>query len=224
MEQLLFGLLELILLNIVLSGDNAVVIAMACRNLPQHQQKKAIFWGSVGAILLRVVLTFVAVWLLKIPFVQLLGGILLIYIAIKLLKGENESEHLKTGSTMSAAIKTIIIADLVMSLDNVLALAGAAMGNYLLIALGLAISVPLIIWGSQLLMTLMNRFPVIIWAGAALLGFTAGEMIDEDQAIHGFLETFIPLYHLVIPIGLAVFVLVVGKWLNKRREAVTPLS
>jgi YjbE family integral membrane protein len=217
-SELLVGLLKLILINIVLSGDNAVVIALACRNLPAHQQKKAVFWGSFGAIGLRVVLTFVAVWLLKIPFVQVAGGLLLVYIAIKLLKGEGEEEHLKSGATFSEAIKTIIIADLVMSLDNVLAVAGVAGGNYILIAIGLAISIPLIIWGSQLLMKLMNRFPIIVWAGAALLGYTAGEMVVQDKAAHHFFETTFPAGHYVIPIGLTVLVVVAGLLLGKKKK------
>lgn len=224
MEELYVGLLKIILINIVLSGDNAVVIALACRNLPAEQQKKAVFWGSFGAIALRIVLTFVAVWMLKIPFVQVVGGLLLIYIAIKLLKGEGADEHLKSGSTMTEAIKTIIIADLVMSLDNVLAVAGAAGGNLLLIGIGLAISIPLIIFGSQLLMRLMNRFPIIVWAGAALLGYTAGEMILADKAIHHFFETSFSAGHYIIPIGLALLVVAAGKLMSKRMKSVAEMK
>lgn len=204
-------LLEILLINIVLSGDNAVVIAMACRNLPVEQQKKAIFWGSFGAIALRLVLTFVAVWLLKIPFVQAVGSVLLLYIAVKLLKNDGEEENIKSSSNLREAIKTIVIADLVMSLDNVLAVAGAAEGNLLLIGIGLAISIPLIIWASQMLMKLMNRFPIIVVLGAALLGYTAGEMILSDQAIGHFVEDFFPIGEYVIPIALAILVVVIGK-------------
>jgi YjbE family integral membrane protein len=220
MEALLLGLLKIILINIVLSGDNAVVIALACRNLPSEQQKKAVFYGSFGAIGLRVILTFLAVWLLQIPFVQVAGGLLLVYIAIKLLKGEGE-DSVHSGATMGEAIKTIIIADLVMSLDNVLAVAGAAEGNLLLIGLGLAISIPLIIWGSQLLMSLMNRFPIIVWLGAGLLGYTAGEMVISDKAAVHFFETLIPAAHYIIPIGLAVIVIVVGRLLAKKEKETT---
>lgn len=219
MEELLLGLLKIILINIVLSGDNAVVIALACRNLPAQQQKKAVFYGSFGAIGLRVILTFAAVWLLQIPFVQVVGGLLLLYIAIKLLKGDGE-EHVQSGSTMSEAIKTIIIADLVMSLDNVLAVAGAAGGNLLLIGIGLAISIPLIIWGSQLLMTLMNRFPIIVWLGAGLLGYTAGEMVISDKAAGHFLETVVPAAHYILTFGLAVLVIVVGKLLSRKAKEI----
>ncbi|MFD0681982.1 MULTISPECIES: TerC family protein [unclassified Paenibacillus] len=219
MDALLVGLLKIILINIVLSGDNAVVIALACRNLPSNQQKKAIFYGSFGAIGLRVILTFLAVWLLQIPFVQVAGGLLLVYIAIKLLKGDGE-ESIHSGTTMSEAIKTIIIADLVMSLDNVLAVAGAAEGNLLLIGLGLAISIPLIIWGSQLLMSLMNRFPIIVWLGAGLLGYTAGEMVISDKAAGHFFETFIPAVHYIIPIGLAALVIVLGRLLSRKAKEI----
>jgi len=218
-----FVLLELILINVVLSGDNAVVIALASRNLPAEQQKKAVFWGSIGAIGLRVVLTFVAVWLLRIPFVQAFGGILLLFIAVKLLKQEEEEERIESSSKLSGAVKTIIVADLVMSLDNVLAMAGAAGGNFLLIVIGLAISIPLIIWASRLLMLLMTRFPVIVILGAALLGYTAGEMILGDKGVSAFIESTLPWTEHLLPVVLAVAVVAVGYLLNrthsKRTEA-----
>ncbi|MGF9914096.1 TerC family protein [Paenibacillus ehimensis] len=216
--DLLVGLLKLILINIVLSGDNAVVIALACRNLPADQQKKAVFWGSCGAILLRILLTFAAVWLLQVPFVQVAGALLLLYIAVSLLKGEDHTEALKASSKIGEAIRTIIVADLVMSLDNVLAVAGAAGGNLLLIVAGLAISIPLIVWGSQLLMRLMNRFPVIVLLGAALLGYTAGEMALSDKAVGHWIEASFPAGHYMLPIGLAVMVVVVGKLAGRRLE------
>lgn len=205
------GLFEIILINIVLSGDNAVVIALACRNLDEKYQKKAVFLGSFGAIALRVGLTFVAVYLLQIPYLNLIGGILLLWIAIKLLKGEEE-EDIEGSSNLMGAIKTIIIADLVMSLDNVVAVAGAANGNMVLILIGLAISIPLIIWGSQILMVIMDKFPIIIILGAGLLGYTAGEMILSDRAIHHFFEDLNQSFHIIIPLLLAVFVVVVGKF------------
>jgi YjbE family integral membrane protein len=216
-DDLLIGLIKLSLINIVLSGDNAIVIALACRNLPPDQQKKAIWWGSIGAIALRLILTFLAVWLLRIPFVQILGGVLLIVIAIKLLKNDAGDEQLKSSSKLGEAIKTIIVADLIMSLDNVLAVAAAAKGDFLLIGLGLAISIPLIMWGSQLLMRLMERFPIIVLAGAGLLGYTAGEMILSDKAIGHFIEATFQAGHYIIPIGLAVLVIGVGKALSKRK-------
>jgi len=216
MDEFFVGLIKIILINIVLSGDNAVVIALASRNLPIEQQKKAILWGSGGAIGLRVILTFMAVWLLKIPYLQVVGGLLLIWIAIKLLKGEEGEESLKSGANLKEAIKTIIFADLIMSLDNVVAVAGAANGSILLIAIGLALSIPLIIWGSQLLMKLMNRFPIIILGGAGLLGYTAGEMALGDKGLGQFLHEVFPGAGVIIPIATTVLVIVVGKWQAKK--------
>jgi YjbE family integral membrane protein len=203
-------LLEIILINIVLSGDNAVVIALACRNLDAKYQKKAVFLGSFGAIALRIVLTFLAVYLLTIPYLNFVGGILLLWIAIKLLKGEDE-EDIKASSNLMGAIRTIIFADLIMSLDNVVAVAGAAHGNMVLIILGLAISIPLIIWGSQLLMTIMDKFPIIVILGAGLLGYTAGEMILNDKAVGHFFDQLHSSIHIVFPLLLAAAVIILGK-------------
>lgn len=214
--EFITGLLKLILINVLLSGDNAVVIALACRNLPPEQQKKATMWGGVGAVVLRIGLTFVAVWILNIPYVQVIGGLLLLFIAVKLLIDDGGKDTLKPGVGLAGAIKTIIIADLVMSLDNVLAVAGAAQGNILLIVVGLAISIPLIIWGSQLLMKVMERFPIIVWAGAALLGYTAGEMMESDKGIGHFFEIPVPGGHYIIPIVLAVLVVTVGKLISRK--------
>ncbi|HYK72899.1 MAG TPA: TerC family protein [Pseudoneobacillus sp.] len=216
-NEFLLGLLEIILINIVLSGDNAVVIALACRNLDAKYQKKAVFLGSFGAIALRVALTFVAVYLLQIPFLNFIGGLLLLWIAIKLLKGEDE-ENVEASSNLMGAIKTIIFADLIMSLDNVVAVAGAANGNMLLILIGLAISIPLIIWGSQLLMAIMGKFPIIVILGAGLLGYTAGEMIMSDKAIGHFFEELSPTLHTILPIILAIFVIVVGKFTGNSKR------
>ncbi|MDN4071705.1 MULTISPECIES: TerC family protein [Fictibacillus] len=219
MDNLLVNLLEILLINIVLSGDNAVVIALACRNLEERHRNKAIFFGTFGAVFLRVVLTFVAVYLLKIPFLNFVGGLLLLWIAISLLKGE-EDENIEANSSLSGAIKTIIVADLVMSLDNIVAVAGAANGNIVLIILGLIISIPLIIWGSQLLMKIMAKFPIIIIIGAALLGYTAGEMMLKDKAVGHYLEAFHFNLHLALPIALAILVVVVGKFSGRRAKSV----
>jgi YjbE family integral membrane protein len=218
------GLIKIVLINIVLSGDNAVVIALACRNLSGKQQKMAVFWGGFGAIGLRVILTFIAVWLLEIPFLQVLGGVLLLWIAVKLLKGEEDEEKLKGGTSMFGAIKTIIVADLIMSLDNVVAIAGAAEGNLLLIVIGLAISIPLIIWGSQFLMKLMIRFPLIIWFGAGLLGYTAGEMTLADKAVGQFIESVFPVGHIIIPIATTLLVIVLGKIGSKSKQKLQEAS
>ncbi|MFD2611231.1 TerC family protein [Paenibacillus gansuensis] len=209
-EGFLLGLLQVLFINLVLSGDNAVVIALACRNLEPVQQRKAVFWGSFGAIVLRIVLTVAAVWILRVPFVQAAGGILLIFLALQLIKGDDGHDKLKSGTNIGEAIRTIIIADLVMSLDNVVAVAGAAGGNLLLIVAGLAISIPLIIWGSQLLMSLMNRFPIIVYIGAGLLGYTAGEMIVTDKAIQPILEPLVPGIEHIAPVLLAVIVILLG--------------
>ncbi|WP_375346488.1 TerC family protein [Priestia megaterium] len=216
-QSFILNLLEILLINIVLSGDNAVVIALACRNLADEHRNKAVVFGTLGAVVLRVGLTFVAVYLLTIPFLNFIGGLLLLWIAISLLKGEDDGD-IKANSTLAGAIKTIIIADLVMSLDNVVAVAGAANGNILLIILGLVISIPLIIWGSQLLMKIMEKFPIIIIAGAALLGYTAGEMIFKDKAVGQVLEGLNPHLHTIIPILLAILVVVVGKLSGRSKK------
>ncbi len=175
---------SILLANIVLSGDNAVVIAMAARTLAPHQRSKAIFWGSAAAIIMRIALTIVAIQLLTLPYLKIIGAVLLVYIGVDLLKGEDEGEdHGKEINGMAAAIRTILIADLVMSLDNVLAVAAAAKGNVPLLVMGLLVSIPLIIFGATLLTKVMERFPIIITIGAALLGFLAGEMLLTDPAI-----------------------------------------
>src|SRR6476619_1469226 len=175
---------SIILANIVLSGDNAVVIALAARALPPQQQKKAIFWGSGAAIVMRIVLTIIAVEMLRWPWLKILGGLLLLYIGVTLLAEEEDGDggEAREGGLL-AAIRTILVADLVMSLDNVLAVAAAAKGNTPLLVIGLAISIPLIIFGSTLLLKVMERFPIIITAGAALLGWLAGEMVLTDPGL-----------------------------------------
>jgi len=182
------ALLQIMLVNIVLSGDNAVVIALAARNLPPQHQKQAILWGSGGAIVLRVLLTIIAVQLLQIPYLQALGGLLLVWIAVQLLveKDEEDGEHHAHGNLMGA-VKTILIADVVMSLDNTLAIAGVAKGNWTLLIVGLALSIPLIVVGSTVIMKMMDRFPIVVYIGAALIAWTAGEMIDSDKAIEPLL-------------------------------------
>ncbi|GAA4335042.1 TerC family protein [Variovorax defluvii] len=210
------ALSQIILINIVLSGDNAVVIAMASRALPPAQQKKAIIFGSVGAIVLRVILTFFAVYLLTLPYLKLVGAALLFWIGIGLLKGEEEEGELEGHSGLAAAIKTIVLADLVMSLDNVVGVAAAAKGNVPLLVFGLVISIPLIIFGSTLILKLMDRFPIIIVLGAALLGWVAGEMAVSDPAIAGFMANHHALHTVVPAIGAAA-VVAVGKWLSSRR-------
>jgi len=190
-QEFFTGLLTICVVNLVLSGDNAVVIALASRNLPPKQRKTAIVWGSIFAIALRVGLTIVAVILLSIPFLRTAGGALLIYIGIKLLTDEESDEDsMKASSNIWAAIRTIVVADLIMSLDNVLAVAAASKGHILLLILGLAISVPIIIVGSQLLVWVMKKFPVFVYIGAALIAYTAGGMINGDRKVAPFLYDF----------------------------------
>ncbi|MDB6002779.1 MAG: hypothetical protein JWP52_4478 [Rhizobacter sp.] len=210
--------------NILLSGDNAVVIAMAARSLPHDQQKKAIVWGSAAAILMRVVLTIAAVRLLQLPYLKLAGGLALLYIGVELLTASEDEGSVTAHGTMAAAIRTILVADLVMSVDNVLAVAGAAdrappEARLVLLIIGLGLSIPLIIAGSTLLMKIMEKFPIIITLGAALLGYLAAEMFVTDPSTHVWFEENFPQAELVLGVVCAVGVVVVGHWLHKRHEA-----
>ena len=209
--------------NILLSGDNAVVIAMAARSLPPDQQKKAILWGSAAAIIMRVVLTVVAVQLLAVPYLKLIGGVLLLWIGVQLLVDSDEGGDIKSHGTIGAAIRTILIADLVMSVDNVLAVAGAAnrapeQYRLILLIVGLAMSIPLIIAGSTLLMKIMDRFPVIITLGAALLGWLAGEMFVSDKVSEAWFHANIPQADFLVGGACAVLVVVVGLSLARRQH------
>ena len=181
------GLLKIIGVNLILSGDNAVVIALAARSLPPKQQTAAVLWGSGAAVVMRIILTIFAVALLTLPWLKLVGCLLLFWIGVKLLIPEEGSEDINASDNLIAAIKTILIADLVMSIDNVIAVAAAAQGSLTLLILGLAISIPLVIFGSTLLLHLMERWPVIITIGGGLLGFVAGEMLVTDPALKGWL-------------------------------------
>ncbi len=212
---------SIIWVNILLSGDNAVVIALAARALPPHQQKKAIFFGSAAAIVMRIVLTLLAVEMLKWPWLKIVGGVLLVYIGVSLLleeADEDEGGGEATNTGLLTAIRTILVADLVMSLDNVLAVAAAAKGDTVLLVLGLGISIPLIIFGSTLLLKVMERFPIIITAGAALLGWLAGEMILTDPAV---VARFGELPHSTVYIGAAIgaaLVVGMGLFIKKRQQ------
>jgi len=204
---------QIIMINILLSGDNAVVIALASRSLPPAQQKKAILFGSFGAIILRIILTFFAVALLTLPFLKLIGGLLLIWIGVKMLVPEDNEGELEGHSNLASAIRTIIVADFVMSLDNVLGVAAAAKGNTALLIIGLAISIPLIIYGSTMVLKLMERFPAIVTAGAGLLGWVAGEMMVSDPAIGSwviFSEQTMHALHAATPAICAALVVALG--------------
>ena len=213
------GLLKIIWINIILSGDNAVVIALAARSLPEHQQKKAIMFGSGAAVVLRIALTVVAAKLLELSYLQIIGGLLLLWIGTQLLGGEDEEEGEggeKAG--LWVAVRTILIADLVMSLDNVIAVAAAAKGSMVLLILGLAISIPLVIFGSKLMIKLMDRFPVIVTLGAALIGWVGGETIVSDVALQSIVEAN-HWMHTAFPVLGAALVLGIGKLTSGKKEA-----
>ena len=210
--ELLAALGSIMLINLILSGDNAVVIALASRNLPHEQRKKAVFWGSMGAVVLRIVLTLAAAYLLQIPYLQFAGGLALIWIAVKLIADDKGDVKCHEAACLSEAIKVILFADVIMSLDNVLAIAGVANGNWMLLGLGLAMSIPLVVFGSQLILNLMDRFPIIIYAGAAILGWTAAKMVIADSAIGSMLAA----YALPIEVVLTVGVVAMGYWLKMR--------
>lgn len=209
---------KIIMIDLLLSGDNAVVIALACRNLPLHQRRKGILFGVGGAIGLRIVLTFFAVSLLALPYLKLVGAVLLLWIGIKLIlpEEEHDASSIKADTRLFGAIKTIIIADFVMSLDNVLGVAAAAKGNVSLLVFGLLISIPMIAWSSQLVLKLIDRFPFIIYAGGALLGYVAGEMLVSEALFATMVEARHYL-HWLIPAFCALLVLVIGKWLALRK-------
>ena len=211
----------IVVANILLSGDNAVVIAMAARSLPEAQRRRAVIWGSGAAIFLRVVLTIAAVQLLQLPFLKIIGGALLLWIGVQLLVDSGDEGEVKSHGTLGAAIRTILIADLVMSLDNVIAVAGAAdrapeQYRLTLVIIGLAMSIPLIIAGSTLLMKVMERFPIIITLGAALLGFLAGEMFVTDPADSAWFHSHVPEAEWIAGIACALLVVAAGRWLQRR--------
>src|SRR3954447_9968861 len=221
-------LLEILGGNIILSGDNAVVIALAARSLPARQQKQAVLWGAGAAVVLRILLTIFAAALLSLPWLKLMGSLLLFWIGVKLLIPEDGEDNIQASEHLMTAIKTILIADLVMSLDNVIAVAAAAGGSYVLLILGLAISIPLVVFGATLLIKLMERFPVIITLGAGLIGWVAGEMLVADRALAGLLTSlgvtyrddrpYVAGYSLELIAAAAGFILVIalGKWLARR--------
>jgi YjbE family integral membrane protein len=214
------GLLAIIWVNIILSGDNAVVIALAARSLPVRQQKLAVMWGAGAAVVLRIILTIVAVELLRLPWLRLIGGGLLFWIAVKLLVPEDGGDDgVESSDNLWAAVKTILIADLVMSLDNVIAVAAVAKDSFVLLILGLAISIPLVIFGATMLMKLMGRWPIIVSIGAALIGYVAGEMLVTDPVVKDWVDANAAWLHWAAPAAGAVIVVAVGRWLAARAEA-----
>ena len=211
------AVLQIILIDILLGGDNAVVIALACRKLPDEQRKKGIFWGVAGAIGLRIVLIFFALQLLAIPWLKIVGALLLFWIGVKLLMPEEDAHgEVAAATNLAGAIKTIIVADAVMSLDNVIAVAGAANGSMLLVTFGILVSIPIVVWGSQLVLKLMDRYPIVITAGGALLGWIGGGMMVSDPALPAGLFDGIPYPKQLMSAAGALLVIVIGKWLAAR--------
>jgi YjbE family integral membrane protein len=201
---------EILMINLVLSGDNAMVIAMASKNLPEKHRRTAVWWGAAGAVALRCILTFAAVLLLKIPYIEAGGGILLLWIAFKLLLEEEEEVRVEEGSTVWKSVRTILLADFVMSLDNVLAIAGLAKGDLALIVIGIALSIPIVVWGSGIIVGWLHRFPILVFIGAYILAYTAGEMLLQDAKFGAVISFMLPSLHSMLPLLLGILVVLSG--------------
>jgi len=215
--QFWVAVLQIIVVNILLSGDNAVVIALACRNLSPKQRRQGIFWGVVLAIALRIVLTFFAMALLSNPYLKLVGGVLLIWIGIKLVADDDDGEHkVKASDRLLTAVWTIVVADVVMSLDNVMGVAAAAKGSVPLIVFGLVVSIPIVVLGSQIIMKLIEHFPVLVLAGGGLLGYIAGELMVEDPAVTPWIAAHAPSYAWIAPVAGVAIVVAAGMWMARR--------
>lgn len=218
--HLLSDLLTIVLLDLVLAGDNAIVIALAARNLPRSLQNQAVFWGTFGAVAVRIVLTVLVVYLLTFPGLMLVGGLLLLPIAWNLLKPDPaETQNMAPAANFWAALRMIVVADALMGLDNVLAIAGAAKGHMGLVVVGLLISIPLVVWGSTLILKLIERFPIVVYAGAAAIAWTAGRMISHERlwldwfTAHGWMKHVLEVTLVVVICG--------GRWLLNRRTCAT---
>jgi len=221
MAENLLLLLEILLVNIVLSGDNAVVIAMASRNLPPNQRNRAIWLGAIGAVGLRIVLSIAAVALLGIPAVRIVGGLLLLYIAVHLLLDDGGDKRVKGGASLGKAVGIILLSDLIMSLDNVLAIAAIAKNETWLMAAGIALSIPLIIWGSQIILKSLTRYPFIVWIGSAILGYAAGGMLEDVQALRGFLPSWGDWEYGWLPFATALLVILIAFVWRRMSVAIT---
>ncbi|ANB57357.1 integral membrane, YjbE family protein [Anoxybacillus sp. B7M1] len=213
------ALIKIIAIDIILSGDNAIVIAMATRKLPKEQQNKAIFWGTGGAVILRILFAAIIVFLLKIPFVHLAGGLLLLWIAYKVLVEHEETANIQSSDRLLKAIWTIIVADAVMSLDNVVAVAGASEGHVGMIAFGVAISIPIMIFGSKAIVAIMEKHVWITYIGSGILAWTGGKMMMEDEGFTSFLHLPKGPLSYAIAAGLTIFVLALAYLTNKKAEA-----
>lgn len=217
MLQALVSLFSIVISDLLLSGDNAVVIAMAAHRLPEAQRKRAIFLGAIGAVALRIGLTSVAFYLLGVPLLQAAGGLILLWIGARLLVGEEKESHVQSHDSLGAAIRTILVADLVMSLDNVLAVAGASHGNFWLLVVGLGLSMPPILFGAHFLGQLMDRAPWLMYVGSGILGWVGGQMLMEDSMVGPYLEHWAPWLDLVVPAVTTLAVLAIGYIMGRRK-------
>ncbi len=210
---------QIIVINLLLSGDNAIVIALACRNLPPNQQKWGVIWGAAAAVVLRIILTFFAIQLLTLPWLKLVGGVLLIWIGVKLIADDSGGEHeVKASDKLLAAVWTILVADLVMSVDNVLGVAAAAKGSLLLLVFGLVLSVPIVIGGSRIIMRLIERFPLLVVAGGGLLDYVAAEMMITDPVVADWVKAQGFWIQWVAPIVGILLVIGPAYWLKRRNR------
>ncbi|WP_421616826.1 TerC family protein [Brevibacillus sp. TJ4] len=215
------ALLAIIVIDLVLAGDNAIVIGMAARNLPKHQQKKAIIWGTAGAIIIRALATLAVVWLLQIPGLLGIGGLILIWISIKLLTSDSGHDNIKASGSLASAIWTIVVADTVMGLDNVIAVAGAAHGHFVLVVIGLLISIPIMVWGSTLILKFMERYPIVITIGAAILAYTAGKMVTQEPLLASVFGVY-PWIKWVFIVAVVVGVILIGRFKNQKQKEKQP--
>lgn len=210
--------LGIVLIDLSLAGDNALVIAMAVRTLPPRQQLYGRIWGTIGAVVLRIAFIAIVSYLFTVPLLQAVGGLVLIGIAWKLVRqAESGGEHVKHGTSLTEAIWIIVLADVVMSLDNVLAVAGAAHGDMRLVVFGIALSLPIVVWGSGLLARLMTRYPWIVWIGGGVLGYVAGELLTKDTLVQAWLGGIAHAMHRVLPLVLGVIITALGWWFARRR-------
>ncbi|TBL81407.1 TerC family protein [Paenibacillus thalictri] len=230
--EMLTALVSIIMIDLILAGDNAIVIGLAARNLPKDLQKKAIIWGTVGAIAIRAAATLVVVWLLKIPGLLFIGGLMLIWIAYQLLADKKDHSAVQAKNKLGAAIWTIVMADAVMGFDNVVAVAGASHGSFALVVIGLLISVPVVVWGSTLFIRWIEQFPVLIYAGAGVLAYTAAHMLTGDLFVKPFFEAN-PFMNWALTIVVIAGVLLAGRWkqltgsvarINERGELTIPME
>ncbi|QAY65399.1 TerC family protein [Paenibacillus protaetiae] len=212
------ALLVIVFIDLMLAGDNAIVIGMAARNLPKSQQKKAVIYGTAGAVIIRIVATLIVVKLLGVPWLHLIGGLLLVWIAYKLLTEEENHDDIKAGNTLGQSIRTIILADAAMGIDNVLAVAGASHGDDLLVIIGLLISIPVVVWGSTIFIRLIEKFSWIAYIGAAVLGYTSAKMIAHEKAFGDFFTSNDLLYWSFVAV-IIVLILLAGVWKNNQNRS-----